>query len=442
MNTVTKTLNREILRLAVPSILANITIPLVGMVDTAIAGHIADASAIGGIAVGSVLFDLLYWNFGFLRVGTAGMTAQAYGRHDSEACNRLLTQSLTIALAAALLIYLLQWVFVTCVLWLMPCSETVAGFARRYFFIRVWAAPATLSMLALKGWFIGMQNTVAPMITDIVVNVVNMAASYLLAVRTPLGPLGVAWGTVIAQFTGLVTACILLLVRYRPTVRQMLQRAFIRQCMRWRQLRRLLVMNGNLFLRSLCFMIVYVGYTTIASDFGDIELAISSILMKLFMFFSYFIDGFAYAGEALSGRLGAQHSGGWKKTDDIRLLMRVLFVWATAMGLLFTLIYGAGGEQLISLMTNRSDIIGAARRYLVWLALMPLFSAYAFMWDGIYIGATADIPVRNCMIWAAVGFIVTYFALQPFACTHALYAAYFMHLIARSLYLSVRWKTM
>ena len=442
MNTVTKTLNREILRLAVPSILANITIPLVGMVDTAIAGHIADASAIGGIAVGSVLFDLLYWNFGFLRVGTAGMTAQAYGRHDSEACNRLLTQSLTIALAAALLIYLLQWVFVTCVLWLMPCSETVAGFARRYFFIRVWAAPATLSMLALKGWFIGMQNTVAPMITDIVVNVVNMAASYLLAVRTPLGPLGVAWGTVIAQFTGLVTACILLLVRYRPTVRQMLQRAFIRQCMRWRQLRRLLVMNGNLFLRSLCFMIVYVGYTTIASDFGDIELAISSILMKLFMFFSYFIDGFAYAGEALSGRLGAQHSGGWKKTEDIRLLMRVLFVWATAMGLLFTLIYGAGGEQLISLMTNRSDIIGAARRYLVWLALMPLFSAYAFMWDGIYIGATADIPVRNCMIWAAVGFIVTYFALQPFACTHALYAAYFMHLIARSLYLSVRWKTM
>ena len=174
-------MNRSVLRLAVPSILANITIPLVGIVDVAITGHLSDASAVGGIAVGTMLFDLLYWNFGFLRVGTSGMTAQAYGRHNRRETRELLVQSTGTAIAAAVMIWLLQWVFVTAVLALMPCSPEVADFARRYFFIRVWAAPATLTLFALKGWFIGMQNTVAPMITDIVVNVVNMAASYYLA---------------------------------------------------------------------------------------------------------------------------------------------------------------------------------------------------------------------------------------------------------------------
>ena len=179
-------MNRQILRLAIPSILANITIPLVGLVDTAIVGHISDAHAIGGIAVGTMLFDLLYWNFGFLRVGTSGMTAQAFGRDDRECCARLFTQSVGIALLGAVLIWLLQWVFVTGVLYLVPCSPEVDAFAREYFFIRVWAAPATLSLMAIKGWFIGMQDTVSPMITDIVVNVVNMVVSYVLAVYTPV----------------------------------------------------------------------------------------------------------------------------------------------------------------------------------------------------------------------------------------------------------------
>ena len=212
-------MNKEILRLAIPSILANITIPLVGLVDTIIVGHISDAHAIGGIAIGTMLFDLLYWNFGFLRVGTSGMTAQAFGRGDREQCARLLTQSVGIAMLGAALIWVLQWLFVTAVLWVVPCSEQVSAFAREYFYIRVWAAPATLSLMALKGWFIGMQDTVTPMITDIVVNVVNMVVSYVLAVYTPMGALGVALGTVVAQFTGLSLAIILLLCKYRHVFR-------------------------------------------------------------------------------------------------------------------------------------------------------------------------------------------------------------------------------
>ena len=286
-------INREVLRLAVPSILANITIPLVGIVDVAIIGHISSAAAVGGIAVGTMLFDLLYWNFGFLRVGTSGMTAQAYGRGDVREQAKLLTQSMTIAFGGALGIWLLQWFFVTLVLYLMPCSPEVADFARQYFFVRVWAAPATLALFALKGWFIGMQNTIAPMITDIVVNVVNMVASYALAVYTPLGAIGVAWGTLIAQYTGLATAAVILAIQYKRHL-SLIQ---IRESMRWSEMKHFFVLNTNLFLRSLAFMVIYVGYTIFMSAYGDTELAVSAIIMKIFMFFSYFIDGFAYAAE-------------------------------------------------------------------------------------------------------------------------------------------------
>ena len=208
-------MNKEILRLAIPSILANITVPIVGIVDVAIAGHIANASAIGGIAIGTMLFDLLYWNFGFLRVGTGGMTAQAYGRRDRQAIMDIFSGSITLSLAGALLVWAIGWPFVDLVMRCVPCSPEVEMFARQYFWIRIWAAPATLSLMVFKGWFIGMQNTVYPMICDITVNVVNMAASFCLAVYTPLGAIGVAYGTLIAQYTGLLTAMVLMGVGYR-----------------------------------------------------------------------------------------------------------------------------------------------------------------------------------------------------------------------------------
>ena len=243
-----KSLNSQILRLAIPSILANITIPLVGVVDTAIVGHIANATYIGGIAIGTMLFDLLYWNFGFLRVGTSGMTAQAYGRGNHLECARLLSQSLAIALAGAALIWLLQWLFVTVALALVPCSAEVAAFAREYFFIRVWAAPATLALMAFKGWFIGMQDTLSPMITDIVVNLVNMLVSYVLAVYTPLGALGVAYGTLVAQISGLLLAILLFLFRYRTI---WLDVSLWRLARDAQGIKRLMSLNGNLFIRSL-----------------------------------------------------------------------------------------------------------------------------------------------------------------------------------------------
>ena len=186
-NFTTHVMNKDILKLAIPSILANITIPLVGLVDVAIIGHISDATAIGGIAIGTLLFDLLYWNFGFLRVGTSGLTAQAFGAKDDRLAVGIFRQNLLLAGFSTLLVWAIQWLFLMVALKCIPCTPEVADFASRYFYIRIWAAPATLGLMVFKGWFIGMQNTVAPMVCDIVVNVVTMVASYVLALHTPLG---------------------------------------------------------------------------------------------------------------------------------------------------------------------------------------------------------------------------------------------------------------
>jgi MATE family multidrug resistance protein len=438
------TTNREILRLAIPSILANITIPLVGLVDTAIIGHLSDATAIGGIAIGTMLFDLLYWNFGFLRVGTSGLTAQAYGRgvtgdglRVTDECRKLLTQSLTTALLAAMAILAIQWLFVNAVLAVVPCSEGVADVAREYFFVRIWAAPATLMLFAFKGWFIGMQDTKSPMAVDILVNGVNMLASYYLAVHTPLGVVGVAHGTLIAQYCGLLLALMILALKYRIVH---ISYGEMQAAMRWQEMRRMAQLNGNLFIRSLCFMVVYVGFTALASRYGDIELAVSSILMKLFMLFSYFVDGFAYAGEALVGKAFGRIVSGDEQPCGVNSVVHSLFNWAIGVGLLFTLIYALWGRECMALMTTDGEVLHATGRYMGWLIAMPIVSALAFMWDGVYVGATAGKHIRNAMIWAAVAFVGAYAGCYSWLGIQALYIAYFAHLGARVVYLTIRWR--
>ena len=441
--------------MAVPSILANITIPLVGLVDTAIVGHISDASAIGGIAIGTMLFDLLYWNFGFLRVGTSGLTAQAYGRekthpdppHEGRGSEvgSLLFRSLRVALIGALACIAIQWLFVKGVLALVPCSAEVAAFAERYFFVRIWAAPATLSLMALKGWFIGMQDTVSPMATDILVNVVNMAASYVLAVYTPLGGVGVAWGTLIAQYAGLTLALGILGKKYQLT--SSFSREGRGSC-EGRGGSSLFRLNSQLFVRSLCFMVVYVGFTSLASKYGDTELAVSAILMKLFMLFSYFVDGFAYAGEALVGKqigeikgsAAGQGSPSASLVSRLRSVVVALFAWSLGVGAVFTLVYALWGNGCIGMMTDDAVVRAAAMPYMGWLIAMPIVSTLAFMWDGVYVGAAAGREIMIAMIWAAVAFVAGYVAAEPLWGVQALYVGYFAHLLARVIYLTAKWR--
>ena len=449
-----------------------------------IAGHISSAWAIGGIAVGTMLFDMLYGCFGFLRVSTAGLTAQAYGAGQRMECGSLLLRSSGIALVGALLIWLLQSVYLRAVLYVMPCSPEVAEFARAYFNIRVWAAPATLMIMTCKGWFIGMQDGTRAMVTDLVVNGVNMLASYLLAVHTPLGAVGVAWGTLIAQWTGLIVALVMIATRYADHFRL----STIDSRLSTFDSSRFFRLNYDLFIRSLCFIVVYVGWTAISSAYGDVELAASALMMKLFMLFSFFIDGFAYAGEALVGKtIGEQQSAissqpstlhtaladrsrrsrdknSQPSTDKLRstlnpqrsTLIWTLFAWGTGVGLCFSLLYALFPDALFAALTSDQQVITTMHKYIGWLIAMPIVSMLAFMWDGIFAGATRGKDIRNAMLWAAAAFAVSYFLLSTFdfrlstldfrpstfdfrLSMHSLYIAYFAHLAARVIYLTAKY---
>ena len=444
-----KPVNRDILKLALPSILANITVPLVGMVDIAIAGHLDTnaATMIGGIAIGSMLFDLLYWNFGFLRIGTGGLAAQAYGRGDRKECAKILTRALGLSLAIALCLILIQWIFVKAAFLVVDCTPEVQQLATKYFFIRIWAAPATLSLMALKGWFIGMQDSVSAMVCDVTVNGMNILMSFLLAlgltigsasVIPSLGFAGIAAGTVIAQWTGLLTALAMLVLKYRKDTISLLSRADINTIFKGNETRRFFVMNTDLFVRSLCFITIYIGFTIISAKYGDILLAVSSIIMKLLLIFSYFTDGFAYAGEAMTGKyIGAQDR---EKLNDT---VKWTFIWSMGLAFGFMLIYQFAGVPMVKMMTSDVAVIDAAKDYLPWLLLMPIVGCAAFTWDGIYIGATASRQMRDSMLWAVFAFAVVW-SIGKYGFDmglHALMAAYFAHLLARTVYLSVDWTT-
>ena len=454
-----KSINKDILKLAIPSILANITVPLVGMVDIAVAGHldVNAATMIGGIAIGSMLFDLLYWNFGFLRVGTGGLAAQAYGRGDRKECARILARALGIALASALLLIAIQWIFVKAAFLVVDSSPEVQALATKYFYIRIWAAPATLSLMALKGWFIGMQDSVSPMATDMTVNGMNVLMSIILSLGFTVGGLhydgmgfpGVAAGTVVAQYSGLLVALLLLLWKYRRNTLSTITLPELRGLFKGEETRRFFVMNADLYVRSLCFIAIYIGFTVISARYGDVLLAVSSILMKLLMIFSYFTDGFAYAGEAMTGRyIGA------KDSFMVRQTVRWTFVWSMSIALLFMGIYHFAGVPMLRMMTSDPIVVDAAVGYLPWLLLMPIAGCAAFTWDGIYIGATASRQMRNSMLWATVSFAALWavgiLILQAVApdspsygriAMHILMAAYFAHLLARTVYLTASWRS-
>lgn len=455
-----RAINRDILKLAVPSILANITVPLVGMVDIAVAGHLEAEAAtmIGGIAIGSMLFDLLYWNFGFLRIGTGGLAAQAYGREDRRECARIFARSFGIALACALLLIVIQWIFVKAAFLVVDCTPQVQELASRYFFIRIWAAPATLGLMAFKGWFIGMQDSVSPMVTDFTVNGMNVLMSILLALHTSMGFDGIAAGTVIAQWSGLLVAVVLLWVKYRKNTFGELEKEDFKGLFKGAQTRKFFSMNTDLFVRSLCFIAIYIGFTTISARYGDLLLAVSSIMMKILLLFSYFTDGFAYAGEALTGRYIGAGNG-----KMLRQTVTWTFIWSMGIAVVFMGIYHWAGVPLLRMMTSDASVVEMSKEYLPWLLLMPIVGCAAFTWDGIYIGATASKAIRNAMLWAVAAFAAVWAAgmtglnLVPditaaaegdegsatrygILAMHILMAAYFAHLLARTVYLSVKYR--
>ena len=325
-------MNRKILALAIPNIVSNVTVPLLGMVDLGIVGRLGDDALIGGIAVGGTLFNFLYWNFSFLRMGTSGLTAQAYGARDFREAARVLVRALCVAGTVALLLWALQQPILHGAMYVMEGSEAVEQAARRYFLVRIWAAPATLALYALTGWFIGMQNARAPMWIAIGINLVNIGAS-LAAVRLGgMGIEGVALGTVVAQWSG-VLAALFVIRRYYG---RFFDRSLVRQSgmLKWNVMRRFFRVNRDIFLRTVCLVAVFTYFTVASTRMGDTLLAVNTLLLQLFTLFSYLMDGFAYAGEALAGRYY-----GARNLSQLRRAIRGLLGWGTGVMLLFTLLY-------------------------------------------------------------------------------------------------------
>ena len=430
-------LHRDILRLAIPSIVSNITVPLLGLVDVAIMGHIGDARFIGAIAVGSMIFNVMYWLFGFLRMGTSGLTAQAYGRENQAETALILRQSMKVALSIGMLIILLQWPLRMLALWLMQPSEEVAQIVTPYYNICVWGAPAVLGLYAMTGWYVGMQNTRIPMMVAIIQNVVNILASLFFVFALHMQAEGVALGTLVAQWAGFALSLKLrvesvefAIARQDPLNEKTGAVANSTLSTLHSTLSTfhstLFTVNRDIFLRTLCLVAVNLYFTSAGAQQGTLVLAVNTLLMQLFTIFSYFMDGFAYAGEALSGRY---YGAGNQKM--LQSVVRCLFGWGTAMVVLFTLLYGVGGETFLTLLTSDHEVISASSDYFLWALLIPVCGMAAFVWDGVFIGITATRGMLEACFVAALAFFTIWFLGRNALGNHALWLALNVYLLLR-----------
>lgn len=421
-------LDHRILSLALPSIVSNITVPLLGLCDVTVMGHVGGARHIGAIAVGSMIFNVMYWLFGFLRMGTSGLTAQAYGARRPDEAASLLQRSLMVAFGIGLLFVVLQLPIRHLSLWLMQASADIRPMVSTYYNICIWGAPAMLGLYVLTGWYIGMQNTRIPMVIAIGQNIINIAISLLLVLGLKMGIEGVALGTVIAQWTGFMSA-LLWSVKMDGWRRLGSESLFA-----WGKLS-FFVVHLSLFLRTLCLVAVNLFFTSAGSAQGDEILAANTLLMQFFTLFSYVMDGFAYAGEALAGRYyGARNSRMLSAT------IRHLLLWGTALMLLFTLIYWWGGPTMLGLLTDDSHVVATACRYLPWAVLIPLAGVAAFIYDGIFIGITAAKSMFLSCLVAAVIFFAVYLSLSPTMGNDALWLALLIYLAIRGIVLHLRVK--
>ena len=415
-------MNRRILHLAIPSIVSNITVPLLGLVDVTIVGHLGATAYIGAIAVGGLLFNILYWNFGFLRMGTSGLTSQAYGRKDKDAEIRVLVQAVSVGLFSALAMLILQYPIERLAFRLLDTSAEVEQYAVTYFRICIWGAPAVLAQYGFTGWFIGMQNSRYPMYIAIVMNVINIVCSSCFVFLFGMKVEGVALGTVVAQYSGVMMAWWLWFYNYK----ELRGRITFRGSLQLIAMRRFFAVNRDIFLRTLCLIGVTTFFTSTGARQGDVILAVNTLLMQLFTLFSYIMDGFAYAGEALSGRyVGACN------LVQLKRAVKALFGWGVGLSLVFTLLYGIGGENFLGLLTNDTVVIETAGHYFYWVLAIPLAGFAAFLWDGILIGATATRFMLWAMLVASGSFFVIYYCFSGATNNHMLWLAFLVYLALR-----------
>ena len=415
-------MDKRIFRLALPNIISNITVPLLGMIDIAIAGHLGSAIYIGAIALGGNIFNMVYWNFGFLRMSTSGFTAQAYGaRNFGEAMN-VLIRSLIVAVSFGLLILLLQApIEKIAISFIKSGPETIEN-VKYYFRISIWSAPAVLSMFAFNGWFIGMQNAKTPMIIAIINNALNIILSFVFVYGFDMKIKGIALGTMLSQ---VITLFLSIGFWYRYYGR-LLKYINLKTILDATALKSFLKVNGDTFIRTFMLTIVTAFFTFASSGMGDTILAVNALLMQFFMLFSYFMDGFAYAGEALTGRyIGAKNS------LLLRYMIKRLFFWGFVVSLVSAILYTLFPNQILQILTDNKEVIEATKSFSFWTILIPITGFAAFLWDGIFIGATASKEMRNAMILSSISFFVCYYSTKSFLGNNALWLSFILYLAVR-----------
>ncbi len=416
--------DRQILHIALPSIISNITVPLLGLVDVAITGHLGAAAYIGAIALGGMIFNLTYWIFGFLRMGTSGMTSQALGQRDLTEVTRHLVRSMGVAMVIALLLMILQIPIRELALLIMGPTAEVRAYTVTYFNICIWGAPAMLGLFGLNGWFIGMQNSRIPMMIAITQNIVNIILSLCLVFGLGMKVEGVACGTLIAQWCGFLMAVLLLVVYYKRLA------GYFHSKELWARaaMMRFFQVNRDIFFRTICLVGVLLFFTSAGSWQGEIILAVNTLLMQLYLLVSYVMDGFANAAEAMSGKYyGAGNRRAFLDT------VKHCFVWGLGCTLLFTFIYIVGGKPFLGLLTDEPNVVAASSDYVFWAYLIPLCSIGAFIWDGVFIGITASRQMLISSFLAAVFFFITYFVCFPLWANHGLWMAFIVYMLSRGI---------
>lgn len=410
---------KQVFKLALPSIISNITVPLLGIIDLTIVGHMGDVIYIGAIAIGTMIFNVLYWLFGFLRMGTSGMTSQALGRRDLTEAMRLLVRSLTISTAIALIFIVFQLPIRWMALSIMQPTEQIAEQTAIYFSICIWGAPAMLGLYGLTGWFIGMQNTRIPMLVSIFQNIVNIVASVTFVFGFGMKIQGVALGTLTAQWTGFLLA----LYCWKRYYGRLAEYNWKDDLFKRSTMVRFFAVNRDIFIRTLFLVGVNFFFISAGSRQGAIILSVNTLLMTLFTLFSYVMDGFAYAGEALSGKY---YSAANKLAFD--RVYRSLFAWGAIMAVVFTLVYAVGGNGFLMLLTNEAVVVQSAEAYFWWAVMIPIVSVSAFVYDGIFIGLTATRGMLVSSVISALVFFALYLALQSYLENHALWLAFIVYL--------------
>jgi MATE family multidrug resistance protein len=425
--------NRAVWRIAAPMILSAVTTPLLGMVDTAVVGHLDEPWYLGAVAAGATIFTVLFMGLNFLRMGTTGLTAQAFGAGDGAEVRHVLVRALIGAVALAAALILLRGPIVDAALLLLAPGVEVEALARQYFGIRVFSAPATLANFVIIGWLLGMQNARGPLAVMLLTNVTNIVLDVLFVVGLDMHVRGVALATLLAEGAGLAVGAMFVRAELGRCPGRLLPGA-LREAAPYR---RLFTINANLLLRTLSLMLVFAFITAQGARMGDVVLAANALLLNMQYLLSYALDGIAHAAEALVGRaVGARDARGLAEA------VRRTLAWSVGLAALFSAGYALAGPALIDLLTGLSEVRATARAHLAWLVLSPLVSVWPFLYDGVYVGATRPREMRIVMMASAfLVFLPAWLVARPLG-NHALWLAFTLFMAARGIGMHVWFRRM